>query len=71
MKLNEEKCNLLVFDEKDTKLSINVGSSVIKESNEEKLLGVIVDRKLKFKEHMLTVCKNGSQKLHALARASM
>ena len=41
MKLNEEKCHLLVFGEKDTKVSIKVGSSVIKESNEEKLLGFI------------------------------
>ena len=57
MKLNEEKRHLLVFGEKDTKVSINVGSSVIKESNEEKLLGVIIDRKLK--QHLLTVCKKG------------
>ena len=35
--------------EKDTKASIKAGSSVIKESNEEKLLGVIIDRKLNFK----------------------
>ena len=42
MKLNEEKCHLLTFGEKDTEVSINVGSSVVKESNEEKLLGVII-----------------------------
>ena len=49
MKLIEEKCHFLVFGEKDTKVSIKAGSSVIKESNEEKLLGVILDRKLNFK----------------------
>ena len=49
MKLNEEKCHLLVFGKKDTKVSIEAGSSVIKESNEEKLLGAIIDRKLNFK----------------------
>ena len=49
MKLNEEKCHLLVFGEEDTEISIHVGPSVIKESNEEKLLGVIIDRKLNFK----------------------
>ena len=42
MKLNEEKCHLLVFGEKDTKVSLKAGSSVIKESNEKKLLGVII-----------------------------
>ena len=71
MKLNEEKCHLLVFGKKDTKVSIKAGSSVIKESNEEKLLGVIIDRKLNFKKHLFTVCNKASQKLHALARASM
>ena len=64
MKLNEEKCHLLVFGEK-------AGSSVIKESNEEKVLGVISDRKLNFEKHLFTVCNKASQKLHALARASM
>ena len=71
MKLNEKRCHLLVFGEKDTKVSIKAGSSVIKKSNEEKLLGVIIDRKLNFKKHLFTVCNKASQKLHALARASM
>ena len=70
MKLNEEKCHLLVFGEKDTEMSINVGPSVIKESNGEKLLGVVIDRKLNFKQHFNTVCRKASLKLHALARAS-
>ena len=35
MKLNEEKYHLLVFGEKDTKVSIKASSSVIKESNEK------------------------------------
>ena len=32
MKLNEEKCHLLIFGEKDIEVSINIGTSVIKES---------------------------------------
>ena len=71
MKLIEEKCHLSVFCEKDAKGSIKADSSVIKESNEKELLGVIIDRKLNFKQHLFTVCKKASQKLHALARASM
>ena len=70
MKFTDEKYYLLVFGEKDTKGSINVGSSVIIESNEEKLLGFIIDRKLNFKHHLLIVCKKASQKLYALARVS-
>ena len=70
MKLNEEKCHLLVFGEKDREISINIGPSVIKESNEEKLLGVVIDQKLNFKQHSDMVCRKASQKLHALVRAS-
>ena len=70
MKLNEEKCYLLVFGEKDTEISRNVGHSVIKESKVEKLVGVVIDQRLNFKQHLNTVCTKASQKLHALARAS-
>ena len=70
MKLNEEKCHLLVFGEKETEISIKVGTSVIKESKEERLLGVVIDQKLNFKQHVDMVCTKASQKLHALARAS-
>ena len=35
MELNEEKCHLLAFGEKDTKVSMKAGSSVIEESNEK------------------------------------
>ena len=70
MKLNEEKCHLLVLVEKDLEISINIGTSVIKESKEEKLLGVLIDQKLNFKQHLNTVCRKASQKLRALARAS-
>ena len=40
MKLNEEKFYLLVFGENDTEISRKFGSSVVKESNEEKVLGI-------------------------------
>ena len=52
MKLNEEKCHLLAFDQKDTEISINIGTSVINENEQEKLLGVLIDQKLKFKQHL-------------------
>ena len=71
MKLNEEKWHLLVFGEKGTKVSIKASSSVIKESNEEKLLGDIIDQKLNFKQHLFAVWNKANQKLHAFARASM
>ena len=70
MTLNEEKCHLLVFGEKDSKVPINVGLSVTIGSNEKKLLSIIIEQKLNFKPHLFTVCKKASQRLHALARAS-
>lgn len=41
VKLNEERCHLLVFDGKDAEISLDIGPSVIKESGEEKLLDAI------------------------------
>ena len=40
----------------------------IKNSASEKLLGVIIDNKLDFTEHLNTVCKKANLKLHALNR---
>ena len=57
MKLNEEKCHLLVFGEKDIEISINIATSVIIERKEDKLLGVLIDQKLNFKQHLNTVCR--------------
>ena len=43
---------------------------MIQESDEEKLLGLTLDKRLNFKNHVSTLCKKASQKLHALARVS-
>ena len=40
----------------------------IKNSNEEKILGIIIDNKLKFKSHVKNLCKKASQKIWALSR---
>ena len=42
----------------------------IKESKEEKLLGVILDKTLCFKQQVRSICKKAGQKLHALSRIS-
>ena len=51
-------------------ISLNIGSVRIKESKEEKLLGVILDKKLCFKQQVKSICKKAGQKLHALSRIS-
>ena len=70
MKLNDDKCHLMIFGEKSNDLSIKIGSTTITESREEKLLGVTLDKQLSFKTHVQSLCKKASQKLHALSRIS-
>ena len=67
MKVNAEKCHVLLTDAKSHKAKI--GSVVIKTTNTEKLLGVTIDGKLSFQEHINGMCK-ASQKLNALSRPS-
>ena len=70
MKLNEDKCHLMIFGDKSNDISLNIGSVRIKESKEEKLLGVILDETLCFKQQVKSICKKAGQKLHALSRIS-
>ena len=70
MKMNEDKSHLLVFGNKYDEVTVNISGSLIKESEEEKLLGVTLDKTLNFQTHVNNLCKKASQKLHALARVS-
>ena len=49
---------------------MQIGAATITESVEEKLLGVALDKKLDFNNHVNTLCKKAGLKLHALARIS-
>ena len=40
----------------------------MKNSSEEKILGITIDNKLKFKSHVKKLCKKASQKIWALSR---
>ena len=66
MKANADKCHLLVT--RDTDVTAKIGEFDVKNSREEKLLGVKIDSKLSFENHVSSLCKKASQKLHALAR---
>ena len=66
MKSNNDKCHLLV---------LNHEGNLVKNGDEEiigctsiKLLGITIDNKLNFIEHVTKICKKAKQKLHALAR---
>ena len=47
---------------------VNIGQIRIWESEKQKLLGVTIDKHLKFEEHIVKQCKKAGQKLSALAR---
>ena len=40
---------------------------ILENSNSQKLLGVTIDRKLNFNEHVTSLCDNASKKIQALA----
>ena len=63
MKLNEDKCHLMVFGDNSNDISLNIGSVRIKESKEEKLLGVILDKTLCLKQQLRSICRKAGQKL--------
>ena len=70
MKMTEDKSHLLVFGSKDDEVSVSISGSLIQENEEEKLLGVPLNKTLSFKNHVNNLCKKTSKKLHALARVS-
>ena len=57
MKLNEDKCHLIVSGYTPEFLWAKVGEEMIWESKSEKLLGLTIDKGLKFDEHLKIVCK--------------
>ena len=68
-KLNPDKCHLLVTNHSDD-ISVTVDGATIKGSSTVKLLGVDIDNKLNFNDHVSKLCGKVSLKLHALARIS-
>ena len=67
--LNADKCRLLATTHADN-VSITIGDEEIKGNKSVKLLGVTIDNKLHFDEHVSNICKKVICKLHALARIS-
>ena len=70
MRLNEEKCHFLVAANTNEHLWVKVGDAMIWESQNEKLLGLTIDKNLKFNIHLANICKKASQKVSALSRVA-
>ena len=68
MKLNHDKCHFLTSGNGTEHLWAKVGDEMIWESTEETLLGITIDKNLKFDSHLAYLCKKVGQKVSALAR---
>ena len=74
MKPNSDKCHLIVASNENTNYSsksyIYLDNEFIENEDSVVLLGVKIDSKLNFDEHVTNLLKKGNQKLHALMRIS-
>ena len=64
LKMNADKCHLLICNHSD-KLSVIIDNEIILGSKEVKLLGVTIDNKLDFGNHVAKLCSKVGLKLHA------
>ena len=67
MKSNTDKCHLIISENNES-LGTDIRNYKIWESNNVKLLGVNIDRNLKFNGHMLNICSKANIKLTILSR---
>ena len=68
MKSNDDKCKLIIT--KENAPSVRIVNAIITCSNSVKLLGITIDNKQNFKEHLTNICKKVSNRPRALARVS-
>ena len=70
MKLNTDKCRLIVSGYEHEQVWANIGTDLTWKSNDVNILGVTIDRDLKFHKHVLKVCSKANQNLSALSRVT-
>ena len=71
MVLNPDKCHYMCLGSNvDGTEEFNSLSYKLNNSKEEKMLGIVIDRNLKFENHIDSICRKASQKLSALNRIS-
>ena len=68
MKLNTDKCHLIIAGNKYGHIWAKLGEELMWEENSVKLLGVAIDRQLKFDKHVFDICTKAGRKLSALTR---
>ena len=68
MVLNPGKHHSIVIGDDNPSKKIILNDNKIASSNEEKLLDILLDRKLNFASYITSLCKKADQRLSALAR---
>ena len=68
MVLKSGKCHFMCLGKNTKNGTYFFNNTEIKNSIEEKILGITIDNKLKFKSHVKNLCKKTSQKTWALSR---
>ena len=68
MKLNSDKCHLLVSGHHCEEMFVNIRKDIIWESKTVKLLGIIINKELEFDKHINQVCSTANKKLNVLSR---
>ena len=63
---NANKCHVLLSTDKQ--MQVNIGAARIENTQNEKLLGIIIDSKPNFDKHIQQICSRASAKLKASAR---
>ena len=69
MKANPKKFRFMILG-KSTRptITLNINNIKIRESQNVELLGLTIDHRLTFKDHIDMLCRRASYKLHALRR---
>ena len=70
VKMNSDKCHLLVAGHKFEQIWAKIGTDLIWESNSVKLLGITINNHLKFGKHISLLFAKANRKLSAFARIS-
>jgi hypothetical protein len=70
MVLNPEKCHFMLLGHNGEVPDFVYGDIILKNSKIEKILGITIDHKLNFEQHVKNICIKSNQKLCALSRVS-
>ena len=68
MKANPSKFQVIFSNRNSVNEQLSVGDTVLSGQNDVKLLGIHIDRKLSFSQHISEICKKAGKQINVLAR---